>query len=353
MTRFHTGRGSQLESCHHGTRLHRDHFDFDAEIFELELNKPRHRLERLSRVSRLACWRVVEQLQRRQLARLGREHRNLALFLNALALLRLWRRRLDAGLGLVGGFLDLNFEALLTSRLTLFTLGHHGLLLTTRAQPIDRSPETAAGAIDDGQPRNARGQREPSHCTSKQQQRATDEVEIAAHPLADQTTDDTACTLAQLTGREVQCRQRAGRREQQGKAASADEAVDARDRLVLIVALARTATEDDPAGTRQHQRKQECGAAEEKEQRIGKPGALQTDEVVDVARTLTREGEARIRRIVGHERRQQHERDRAHQDDHDLAQTTFDAFGETGGFCTLRSSIGQWVIPWRTSVWNP
>ena len=284
-------------------------------------------------------------MQRRQLARLGREHRNLALFLDALAFLRLRRRRFDARFGLVSRFLDLNLETLLASRLALLALGHYGLLLTTSTQPIDRAPEAPAGAIDDGQPRNAGGQRKPRHRASEKQQRATDEVEIAAHPLADQAADDTTCTLAQVTGRKVQRCQGARRREQQGKAASAYETVDTRDRLILIAALARPTTENDPTGAAQHQRKQERRTAKEEEQRVGEPSTLQTDEVVDVPGALAGERETRIRRIVGHERRQQHERDRTHQDDHDLAQTTLDAFGETGGLCTLRSSIGQWVYP--------
>ncbi len=41
-------------------RLHRDDLYLDAEILELELDEPRHRLERFRRVSGLARRRVVE-----------------------------------------------------------------------------------------------------------------------------------------------------------------------------------------------------------------------------------------------------------------------------------------------------
>ena len=65
---------------------------------------------------------------------------------------------------------------------------------------------------------------------------------------------------------------------------------------------------------------------------------------MDVTGSLTRKREARVSGVVSDERRKHHERDRTHEDDHDLTQTTLDAFGETGGFCTLLSGIGQFGL---------
>ena len=124
------GRRTHLEARDHRARLHGHDFHLDAEILELELDQARHRLERFLRIAGLARRRIVEQLERRQLARLGRvEHRHLALFLDALALLDHRRRRLDARLDArgrallfdLGGFDArlLGFEPTATSRATL------------------------------------------------------------------------------------------------------------------------------------------------------------------------------------------------------------------------------------------
>ena len=69
-----------------GPGMHGDDLGLDAEIVELELDEPRHRFQRLGRVAALFRRRIVEQRQRRQLARLRRlEHRHLALALEPLA----------------------------------------------------------------------------------------------------------------------------------------------------------------------------------------------------------------------------------------------------------------------------
>src|SRR3977135_877433 len=69
----------------------------DGEVLELHLHESRQRLERLGGIQRLARRRIVQQLQWRQLARLGRiEQRYLALAFDARALLEHRQRRLDA-----------------------------------------------------------------------------------------------------------------------------------------------------------------------------------------------------------------------------------------------------------------
>src|SRR5690606_37364764 len=77
----------------------RDHLDLDAEIRELDLDEPRHPLERLGRVAALALRRIIEQRQRRQLAgrdRLRLEQRHLTLTLDTHARLDPFQSRLDA-----------------------------------------------------------------------------------------------------------------------------------------------------------------------------------------------------------------------------------------------------------------
>ena len=82
-----------------GPGMHGDDLGLDAEIVELELDEPRHRFQRLGRVAALFRRRIVEQRQRRQLARLRRlEHRHLALALESLARARAHFDLLDDGL---------------------------------------------------------------------------------------------------------------------------------------------------------------------------------------------------------------------------------------------------------------
>ena len=57
------GGGLQLEARDDGSRVHGDDFGLDAEIVELELDEPRHRLERLGRVTAFLRRRIVEQRQ--------------------------------------------------------------------------------------------------------------------------------------------------------------------------------------------------------------------------------------------------------------------------------------------------
>ncbi len=97
---FHAGRGTQFEAGDDRARLHRHDLHFDAEIAQLELHQARHRLQRLVRIGLLACGRLIEQRQRRQLAGLRRvEQRHLTLALDAFAFLR----GSGAGASILGG----------------------------------------------------------------------------------------------------------------------------------------------------------------------------------------------------------------------------------------------------------
>ncbi len=88
------GAGRSSKRVITGPGLHRHHLGLDAEIAQLDFHQARHGLQRLVGIGLLARARLVQQRQRRQLARLRRiEQRHLALALDALALLRHGRRR--------------------------------------------------------------------------------------------------------------------------------------------------------------------------------------------------------------------------------------------------------------------
>src|SRR5690606_26294919 len=94
---LHARRGLELEARDDGARTHGDDLGLDAEVGELELEQPRHRLERLGRVAADLGRRIVEQRQRRQLLRRRRlEQRHLLLALEPYARLDLLDDGLDA-----------------------------------------------------------------------------------------------------------------------------------------------------------------------------------------------------------------------------------------------------------------
>ena len=98
LTDFDAGRGLELEARDDGARMHRDDFDFDAEVAELELDETRHRLEHLGAITAFSDGRFVEQRQFRKLGGRRRlEQRNLPLTLGPRADLDAFERRLDPG----------------------------------------------------------------------------------------------------------------------------------------------------------------------------------------------------------------------------------------------------------------
>ena len=166
---LHAWSRTHLETRNHGPGQHGHDLDLDAEIFELELDEPRHRLECLGRVRDLARRWIVEQLQRWQLAGLRREERYLPLLVDALALLRLRRRCLDTRLGACCRFLGLDLEVFLASGLALFTLGDVTLLNATRTEPIDGTPKTGAETVDHDEPGDTESQRDAGHRHSERE----------------------------------------------------------------------------------------------------------------------------------------------------------------------------------------
>ena len=152
LTRLDAGRGTQLEARDHRTRQHGDDFDLNAEIFELELDEARHGLERFGRVTGLARRWIVEQLQRRQFTRLGGEQWHLSLFLDALTLLGLRRRWLDARLRTTRGFFGFDLERFFARGLALLALGDVALLQASRTHPVDGAPKSGAESVHHREP---------------------------------------------------------------------------------------------------------------------------------------------------------------------------------------------------------
>ena len=210
---------TQLKACDHGTRQHGHHLDLDAEIFELELDETRHGLERLGRIGGFAHLRVVEQLQGGQLARLGVEQWHLPLFLDALALLRLRRGGLDARLRARGGTARLDLGVTLADGATHLAFGDVLRLEPACAQPVDAAPEATAQTVDDTEPRDPESKRHTDHPDGEQQQRPADEVEVAAHPVADHAAEHATRTLTQRPCAPVQRGECTTRREHHHEAA--------------------------------------------------------------------------------------------------------------------------------------
>ncbi len=157
LARLDARRRPQLEARDHRTRLHRDHLDLDAEVLELQFDQARHRLERLRRIQRLARRRIVEQLQRRQLAGVRRiEQRHLPFLLDALALLHHRRRRLDARRARGSRLLLLGLARPPRAPAALTPFGHvaRATRQRVRSQPRPRQA-TAPEPVHHGEPGDA------------------------------------------------------------------------------------------------------------------------------------------------------------------------------------------------------
>src|SRR5207248_11421396 len=97
LARLRARRRTRLGAGERRARLLGHVVRVDGEILELHLLQARQRFLCLGGIERLARRRIVEELERRQLARLrGIEQRHLALALDARALLEHRERRVDA-----------------------------------------------------------------------------------------------------------------------------------------------------------------------------------------------------------------------------------------------------------------
>ena len=145
--------------------------------------------------------RIVEQLERRQFAGLGRiEHRHLAFFLDALALLDHHGGRFDARLDARGHALLFDLGRL-DARLLGFEPDRDVARdAAARLDPADGVPDAGADPVDDGEPRNAEGQRDAGHPAGQQNQRGAEKIQIGGEPAADELAHHTARSLAQRAG---------------------------------------------------------------------------------------------------------------------------------------------------------
>jgi hypothetical protein len=198
-----------LEARNHGARMHGDHFGFDAEIAELDLDQARHRGQRLLGISALTWRRIVEQRQRRQLTGNRRlEQRHLFLLVRTLAGFELAQYRFDLRQG----------DAWLGPRLR-----HNGLTLLPGTTPFHPKlhatdqyvqlpharQHQSPGAIHDGQPRHTGCRRDRGKPEHQQQYRRAQQSEHVSQTITDDLTDDASGGLSHPRSTEVQRRQTA------------------------------------------------------------------------------------------------------------------------------------------------
>src|SRR5262249_21378076 len=142
--------------------------------------------------------RVVQQLERRQLVRLGRfEQLHLFLFLDALALRRRRRRRIDAWRRARRGLFLLDDHGFLARLLAFAALRDVTRGGRAAAKPADALPRPGPDAVDDREPRDAEGEREACHPGGEQEQRGAQELEARGQPVPDQGADDATGGLPQ------------------------------------------------------------------------------------------------------------------------------------------------------------
>ncbi len=218
---FTPGAGRSSKRVTTGPGLHRDDLRLDVEVLELHLHQARQRLERLGGIQRLARRRIIEQLQRRQLPRLGRiEERHLPLFLDALALLDARGRRLDLGRRPRRGASSARSprHPCAPARRSLSRRD----VLRARAplpHPAYRGPGPAAQPIHDGEPGHLEREREARHPRGEKQQSRAKKSEAILESITDFDADDAAGGLTQHALVPVQGRETAACGEQQQEAA--------------------------------------------------------------------------------------------------------------------------------------
>ncbi len=249
--------------------MHGDDFGLDAEIVELDLDEPRHGLERLGRVPAFLRRRIVEQRQGRQLVRLRRlEQRHLPFALEPFGRARadfdLLEQRLDARRGGLRSSAHLAHDFL-------------PLLLGATAGPPDAcfaDPYVQLGeaevdgttrAIHDRDPRHARRERhgrEPHH---EQQHGGAEHTERVCETVADELPQDSAGRLAHARGREVQRREPGARRDREQEPCPPPD--HRRSFRQFLAAEQKHARDDDEHGEQIRRR------AEQHERDVGEPCA--------------------------------------------------------------------------------
>src|SRR5690606_18986490 len=145
---LHTRRRVELEPRDDGTGRYRHHFDIDVEVLELQLDQPRHRLQRILGIALLLRRGIIEQRQGRQFTRRGRlEQRYLAFLLCALAGFERGYDRLYPGRSAIGGALLFDFDCLLPCRKLASPLGTIAELAELDLERLPRGEAPAANPI--------------------------------------------------------------------------------------------------------------------------------------------------------------------------------------------------------------
>ena len=316
---LHARRWPELEARDHRARVHLDHLGLDAEVAQLELDEPRHRLERLGGIAAGARRRVVEQRQLGQLGGARRlEHRHLLFLLDPLALLDLGRRRLDLRRLALGGFLLLLPHHFLPRLLHLAAGLHVARGGDALAHPADAAQHAEADAVHHVDPRHAGEQGHRPEPDREQQQRRAEQAQHRGDAVAHQRAEHATGGIGQGAACEMQGGKAAasGEREHEAGAAQAERA--AVDRLAAgPLAVQR------PAGEAEHQREEERRAAEQHEEQVGEPRPERPDQVHDRP-LLPGRGERRVVRVVGDQRDEQDQRQRAEHPQCALAQAACD-----------------------------
>ena len=324
LAHLHAGCGLQFEAGDDGARQHGDDLDIHAEIFQLDLDQPRDRIERLGRIGLLARRRIVEQLELRKILG-GRlcEQLDLSFLLDTLARLR-WRGGFDARRRACPG-LFLHFAYQRLARLARFPAG--GLIALGRhaiADPRGASQHPVTDEIHHPQPGDAGVELHAREPQGKHQERRAQQRSGGRKALADQVAKDAAGPGRQCASREVQRRKTAARPERGDQSDRAQ-----RNRRAPLPGCIGRTLESDPGAEADRQRKQECRPAKEHQQEAGDPGAQWPDQVADLA-WLTRITETAVVGVEARERDHQHQRERGEQPERGLAQ----------GACENRIELG-------------
>ena len=304
LAHLHPRRRLQLEAGDHGARVHRHHFDADAEVGQLELHLARHGLQRLVGQAVGVGLGLVQQGQRRQLAvGLDLEQGHLALALHPLA-------RLHPG----HGGLDPRRRP---PRLLLLDHGHalaRGLLARLpraplapaaahrrqpAARPVEQGQGGGPGEVHEADPGQVREQGDPGEKPAQEQQGRPQGAEGPGHALPHQVAQDAPGAHGQAAAGVVQRGQAAAGGQGQQKAAAAQG-----HRPRVHRAVGAQAAVDEPAGVGQHDRKQVGHVAEQAEEDVGEPGPRGAAQVAHRGAGAA-VGPARVARMVGGQGQQQ------------------------------------------------
>src|ERR1700688_3574313 len=203
------------------------------------------------RVRLLPRARLVEQGQRRQLARLGGvEQRDLPFALDPVALLGHGSRGLDSRRRPARHFLLFHAHDFLTCLLAQLARGQFAPLFDPRPYPLNRFQDPRPELVHDLEPGHPQKQRHAREPQSEQQQRCAEKAQATRAAPPGKFAEHAARAVRQRRAVPVQRRKTAARDQGQHESGGAQQGIDAcarvRERLLLV---------DQPARVRQHQGK--------------------------------------------------------------------------------------------------